>query len=308
MKFKGWDKVIIKTKSNSLEEGIAPVIISASRSTDIPAFYSDWFFDRLKDGYLIWINPFNNQSRYVSFEKTRLIVFWTKNAKPIIPYLTVLDNLGINYYFQFTLNNYDDELIEPNVPSIKERIDTFKMLSTQIGADKVIWRFDPLLIIKDKINIDTLLRKINFVGDEIHEYTKKLVFSFADIENYRNVKANMIKLKIDYIDFDENLMTEIAYRISKLNEKWHLDLATCGEKVDLSPYNISHNKCIDDGLIRKIFSNDKELMKFLETYNPLKDKGQRSSCGCILSKDIGKYNTCKHSCIYCYANKSKIKA
>ena len=123
------NKVIILTELGDNVGATAPVIISASRSTDIPAFYAKWFFNRLAKGYCAWYNPFNQQKMYISFSKCRVIVFWTKNPKPIMPYLHILDEMGIHYYFQVTLNDYTKEGFEPNVPSVEERIETFKNLS-----------------------------------------------------------------------------------------------------------------------------------------------------------------------------------
>ena len=153
------DKINIKTDSGKIVEALAPAIISASRSTDIPAFYAKWFFNRLAKGYCIWYNPFNKQPMYISFKNCKVIVFWTKNPKPILPYLHELDKLGIHYYFQVTLNDYVNEGFEPNVPSVEERVDTFKKLSSMIGKEKVIWRFDPLIVTKHITPRDLLKKK-----------------------------------------------------------------------------------------------------------------------------------------------------
>lgn len=123
-----------------------PIIVSASRSTDIPAFYAKWFINRLVAGYAVWYNPFNQQPMKISFEKTKVVVFQTKNTAPLIPYLHELDKRGIHYYFQFTLNDYEVENFEPNVPTFEERVETFKKLSSFIGKGRVIWRFDPIMI------------------------------------------------------------------------------------------------------------------------------------------------------------------
>ena len=307
-----WQKSKINVKGETIE-AVAPLIISASRSTDIPAFHSEWFMERLKAGYLKWINPFNRQPQYVSFEKVRVVVFWTKNAKPIIKYLPEIDNKGVNYYFTFTINDYETEGLEPHIPSLKERIKTFKELSEKIGKEKVIWRFDPL-VLTDNLGIKELVKKIEKVGAEIHSFTEKLVISFADISTYNRVKNNLTKRRIKFRNFDENNMRDIASELQRLNKKWGLEIATCAEKVDLSAYGIKHNKCVDDQLMLKLFKKDPILMNFLgyedtlygnELGQNLKDKGQRKECGCIISKDIGQYNTCKHLCVYCYANHSE---
>ena len=188
-----YEKVSIRTDSGEIVEATAPVIISASRSTDIPAFYAKWFFNRLAKGYCAWYNPFNiNQKMYISFARCRVIVFWTKDPSPIIPYLPELDKRGIHYYFQVTLNDYEKEGFEPNVPSVAKRIETFKKLSQLIGKEKVIWRFDPL-IITPNIGPRELLTRIWHVGNQLKGYTDKLVFSFVDVKAYRKVQNNLVK-------------------------------------------------------------------------------------------------------------------
>lgn len=317
-----WKKINITTEEGIKVEAQAPIIVSASRSTDIPAFYSEWFINRLKKGYLVWKNPFNQKPLYVTFDNTRLIVFWSKNPKPLIHHLDYLNDKNLNYYFQFTLNDYVKEGLEPGVPCIESRVETFIKLSEKIGKEKVIWRFDPL-ILTDKVGVDELLNKVEKVGNLIFEYTEKLVFSFADIGVYRKVQSNLSRGNIKYSEFDAFSMNQFASGLNELNQKWQIEIGTCAEKIDLDKYGIVHNKCIDDDLIKNMFSNDPKLMEFLgyelkkadlfdskEELVPikkrnLKDKGQRELCGCIFSKDVGEYNTCLHLCEYCYANTSK---
>ncbi|MDZ7697525.1 MAG: DUF1848 family protein [Deltaproteobacteria bacterium] len=160
------------TDQGRRQEAIAPLIISASRSTDIPAFYGRWFFNRLKRGYLKWINPFNQRPQYVSFEKTRAVVFWSKNPKPIFSFLPELDDRGIGWYFLYTLNDYEAEHLELRVPPLKERIETFLALSEMAGRHRVTWRFDPL-VLTDRIGPPELMEKIARIGDQdSHPYGK----------------------------------------------------------------------------------------------------------------------------------------
>jgi len=315
-----WDKAEILNEKGEKVFAQTPVIVSASRSTDIPTFYADWFVERWKAGYVKWKNPFNGTLLYVSFKETRAVVFWTKNPKPMFKHLDFLDEHVKNYYFQFSLNDYDKEGYEGKVPKVESRIKTFKELSNRIGKDRVVWRFDPLMLTKD-IDVNELLRRLESIGDQLHSYTNKLVFSFADISIYKKVESNLIKEIIEYKEFATDTMIEFAQGLNKLNEKWNLELATCAEKFDLNKYGIIHNKCVDDDLMIKLFHHDKVLMKFLgvefveptlfeptegiEKTKKMKDKGQREACGCIMSKDIGEYNTCPHECVYCYANTSK---
>ena len=303
-----------------IAEAQAPVIISASRSTDIPAFYADWFFHRLTVGYSAWTNPFNGVKSFVSYEKCRFIVFWSKNPRPLLEHLDELKERNIGCYIQYTLNDYEKEGLEKGVPPLEERIDTFKRLVDQLGQGRVIWRFDPL-ILTDKVSLNDLLQKVENIGDQLLGYTEKLVFSYADIALYKKVKANLDKSHVNYAEWTTAQMEEFAERLSGLNQKWNYQLATCGEKMDIDRYGIQHNKCVDDDLMIRFAHHDKTLMDFLgvEVKESLfgteivkkkdnRDKGQRQFCGCIVSKDIGEYNTCPHLCEYCYANASKEKA
>jgi DNA repair photolyase len=306
----------VRDDGGAVRKPLCPVIISASRATDIPAFYSDWLIGRIRQGYLKWKNPFNGEYSYVSFDKARLFVFWTKNPRPLIDKLEFFDDHGFNYYFQFTLNNYDAERWEPGLPSVQARIDTFLELADKIGKEKVIWRFDPI-IVSQMLYPDQVLDRIRDIGDQIHAFTERLVFSFIDVECYRKVKNNLSNLDEAIRDIDLGTMDYLAHGIADLNKKWGLALGTCAEKVDLEKHGIEHNRCIDDRLIIKLFPEDTELMKYLGvdaqqlfldldslpySYDKIKDKGQRKACGCIQSKDIGQYDTCPHGCVYCYAN------
>lgn len=328
------EKINICTDSGKIVEATAPVIISASRSTDIPAFYTKWFFNRLAKGYCAWYNPFNQQKMYISFKKCKVIVFWTKNPRPILPYLHELDERGIHYYFQVTLNDYVEEGFEPNVPSVDERIETFIQLSKIIGKERIIWRFDPL-IITPNITPRELLLRIWHIGNKLKGHTDKLVFSFVDVKAYRKVQNNLVKETMLFTkDNVENAEASYAQRIEiveglqKIRDAWHKDgwkieMATCAEDIDLERYGIEHNRCIDGELMKRIFADDEELVYYLHTLKwperdmfgnlppipnkvrKVKDAGQRKVCGCMVSKDIGMYNTCRHFCVYCYANTSK---
>ena len=319
-----WAKDEIELKDGTRVAAQMPVIVSASRSTDVPAFYADWFMERLKAGYIKWINPFNGVPLYVGFKKMHCIVFWSKNPAPMIPYLDELDTICPNYYFQFTLNDYDAEGIEPRVPPLPDRIETFKRLSERVGRDRVIWRFDPL-ILTDKLAVKDILEKVERLGDKIAAYTSRLVFSFIDIKSYAKVGKNLERGGIAAREFSSDEMREVAQRIGELVKGWNIAAGTCGEIADLDRYGIEHNRCVDDRLMVKCFSHDAELMKFIgaryvepdmfsnpsggwELDDYRKDAGQRKACGCIMSKDIGEYNTCPHLCHYCYANTNNAAA
>ena len=335
------DRTII-LDNGEIAKATFPIVISASRSTDIPAFYADWFFDRLQKGYSAWTNPFNGKKSYVSYEDAQFIVFWSKNPRPLLNHIDFLKERGIGCYIQYTLNDYEEEKLEQGVPPLVERIETVKLLVPKFGMGGVVWRFDPL-ILTDKIDMDKLLRKIEYIGDQLRGYTEKLVFSFADIVSYRKVKANLERSHINYIDWTYEQMIEFAEKLFHLNKvkEWNYILATCGEAADLD--GVQHNHCVDDRLMVRFGYKSKKLMTFLGAeiidakqqpdlfadIEPLeipanailldnsryavinrnnKDKGQRMACGCMKSKDIGEYNTCPHLCEYCYANASKDSA
>lgn len=312
-----------------------PIIVSASRSTDIPAFYADWFFRRLEIGYSVWINPFNGTRSYISYGCVHFIVFWSKNPRPLLDYLHILEEKHIKCYIQFTLNDYDDQKLE-KVPPLERRIETFKLLVERLGKGSVVWRYDPL-ILTDSISVDDLLLKVQTIGDQLMGYTEKLVFSYADIAKYKKVKENLERSGIAYHEWTEKQMDIFAQRLSTMNKErgWNYTVATCCEKIDVLKYGIEHNRCIDGDLIVRMAWKDKELMDYMKVKvlsvpppslfgevsipdgaislsnnkyfisSHIKDPGQRKLCGCMVAKDVGEYNTCPHLCEYCYANTSK---
>jgi hypothetical protein len=324
----------IKFKTEAGEvSAIYPVIVSASRATDIPAFFSEWFINRVRAGWCEWVNPFNaNQIQRVKFDKTRVFVFWSKNPRPLMQYLDELDQRGYHYYFQFSLNDYEAEKLEPGVPRKSERIATFLELADRYGPERVIWRYDPLLI-SPSLPADELLGRMLDLYQYLKGATRKLVISFADINAYSAVQKNLANLSQS---FREPTLDEAKYLARGLmplmqDTNGGLEIATCAEKWDLTQWGIGKNRCIDDELLRRIFKDDAKLQQFLGksamTSNvhqdlfgdhqpaqsvafhkhPLRDPGQlsREECGCVLSKDIGAYNSCMHLCTYCYANSNR---
>lgn len=311
-------EVLLRTKEGEWVKALAPVILSVSRSTDIPAFYTDWFFNRLQEGYFVWYNPYNRHKSYISFEAVRLIVFFSKNPVPLLSRLDFLEEKGIHCYLHFTLNDYEKEALEPHLNVLEKRIQSFRSLSARLGKEKMIWRYDPLFL-TDQLNVDDLLRRAEYIGNQLNGYTRKMVFSYADIACYRHVSARLLRSGIAFREFSEPEMIEWAAGLQSLNRSWGYELATCAEAIHLESYGIVPNKCIDDGLIRRIFPEDKQLMKVIGgeqqqaglfgDFAPairetaLRDKGQRPLCYCIPAQSVGEYNTCPHLCKYCYANR-----
>lgn len=170
-----WETIDITTEAGETVRAQAPVIISASRATDIPAFYADWFFDRLEKGYSVWTNPFNGVKSYISYARTRLIVFWSKNPRPLLPHLGKLREKGIRCYLHYTLNDYEAEGLERGVPPLDERIETFLRFSELLGKELVIWRFDPL-VLTERTGVEELLRKAEQIGDRLRRAYRETGF------------------------------------------------------------------------------------------------------------------------------------
>ncbi len=267
------------------------MIISASRRTDIPAYYSDWFYNRIKEGFVLVRNPmsFHRVSRVkLTPYVVDGIVFWTKNP---VPMLERLDEIkGYMYYFQFTVTPYGKD-IEPGVPANDETVSAFKRLSERIGAERVIWRFDPILL-NAKYTADYHTRAFEETARELHRHTKKVIISFIDTD-YKNVKSNLNALQLT--GFTLETQTVLASRLAGIARGYGLAIETCAEKTDLREYGIGRARCIDYRLFEKLLSCELEIKK---------DGNQRIECGCASSIDIGTYNTCLNGCRYCYANYS----
>jgi DNA repair photolyase len=266
------------------------MIISCSRRTDIPAFYSDWFFNRIREGFVQVQNPVNaNQLRQVSLAPPDVdcIVFWTKNPAPMLDRFHLLKDY--NYYFQFTLTPYNEN-IEPNLPPKTEIIDTFLKLSDNIGKKRIIWRYDPILL-SASVNIEYHVEHFERIAKRLSSHTEKCVISFMDL--YRHLQGKSVSFPIR--PPDEIEMRMLAEKITAIAGANNIKVETCAEQVELADLGIQHGKCIDDGLISELTGMNMKIVK---------DKKQRELCGCVTSVDIGEYNTCRHLCRYCYANSS----
>ncbi len=269
------------------------MILSVSRRTDIPAFYSDWFFHRLDEGYLYVINPLNRKqvSKIIlNTDTVDCIVFWTKNAEPMIDRLDLLDQKGFQYYFQFTITSYQSD-VEPGLEDKNSVMNSFRKLSKKIGKDKAIWRYDPIFL-NEKYTLKYHELWFEAMCQRLNGYTDKCVISFLDL--YTKTKRNTKELHVKELSNDD--IYQIASILSNIAKKYGIQIETCSEGIDLSHYNISNGKCIDDKLIEKIIGSKIRVNK---------DDTQREACGCVKSIDVGYYNTCKHFCKYCYANYSK---
>jgi len=241
------------------------MIISVSRRTDIPAFYADWFFNRLKEGYVFTRNPYNtNQIKRISLlpEDVDCFVFWTKDPSSFQNRLSELEDY--HYYFQYTLTPYAKDL-EPWVPYKRELLDTFITLSNLIGKEKLIWRYDPILI-NTKYNFSFHLKYFELVAKAISPYTEKCVISFIDI--YANSVKTLRDFEIREPSTEE--MVSFAREFKGIADKYGFQIVSCAESIDLDSLGILHNKCIDNELIEKIIGRE---LKYI------KDRHQRDECG-----------------------------
>jgi len=265
------------------------MIISASRRTDIPTYYSDWFLNRVKAGYLYVRNPMNiHQISKISLspEVVDGIVFWTKNPTPMLPKLDALRDYM--YYFQFTLNSYGVD-VERNIPSKdKVIIPAFQKLSDLIGPDRVIWRYDPIFL-SGTYTMDYHIHYFGELAKRLSPYTRKCSISFLDL--YRNTAKNITALSPSR--FPPEQQEQLAKSMAEIAHSYGLRIDTCAEGIELRKYGIEHARCIDDRLLEQLIQCP---------LNAKKDKTQRLECGCIESLDIGAYNTCCNGCRYCYAN------
>lgn len=275
------------------------MIISASRRTDIPAFYSKWFMNRVRAGWCQVPNPLNyNQLSYVSLrpEDVDAIVFWSKNPAPILKYLDELDERGFRYYFQFTLNDYP-RVFEPKVSSLEERIQTFRMLSIHLEPLRVIWRYDPI-IISNRTPPDFHRERFSKVAEALSGFTRRVVISFADY--YQKTDRRLSPLEKLGFKFDRRAAnSRVAWNLLKalaaIARNHDMEIFTCAEERDFSKVGASPGHCIDGELLRELWSLHGHTQK---------DPTQRLACLCVVSKDIGMNDTCLHGCPYCYSTRN----
>lgn len=265
------------------------MIISASRRTDLPAFYSQWFFRRLQEGYVLVRNPVNpRQISRVSLapEVVDGFVFWTKNPGPMLPWLDRLP--GCPYYFQVTLTPYGAE-IERNLPSKREVIlPAVRQLARQIGPERVIWRYDPVFL-TDQYSAAFHQKVFSQLARALKGVTVRCIISFLDW--YSPMERRFGSQRPQMID--EGQMQALAAAFGQTAAENGMRIFTCAETADLSGFGLEHGCCIDRELLEQIGGRSLDLGK---------DRGQRAACGCAMSIDIGAYDTCPGGCLYCYAD------
>jgi hypothetical protein len=268
------------------------MILSVSRRTDIPNYYSDWFFNRIREGFLCVRNPMNaRQISRISLapESVDGIVFWTKNPEPMLDRLDEL--AAYHYYFQFTLTGYGKD-IEPGIPDKKEKmLSVFQRLSGIVGIRRVIWRYDPILF-TEKYTPEYHIRAFEQIAAALNGYTSKCVISFVD----RYVKNRKVMEMLRAYDLERAEFSGFVRKIAEIARANGMEAASCAEEMDLSLYGIGHNSCVDRQLLEELAGREIKAKK---------DRNQRPACGCAESTDVGAYNTCRNGCVYCYANYSR---
>jgi len=280
------------------------MIISASRRTDIPAFYAEWFINRLRAGYCTVPNPFNpEQVAQVSLkpEDVDVIVFWTRNPRPLFPHLAELDERGYRYYFQYTLLNNPPPL-DPKSPPLETSLKTFQELARQAGPERVIWRYDPI-VFTTLTGADFHQEAYTQIANALRGYTIRSVISLMDL--YPKTKKRLSGmaergaelLPVSYTS--EAWFPKLIHSLVQIATDNAMEIVSCAEEIDLAPYGVRPGKCVDDEYIQRVFGID---------VTHAKDPSQRHACGCVVSKDIGMYNSCLFGCSYCYATSSFEKA
>jgi DNA repair photolyase len=253
--------------------------------------------NRIREGSVCVKNPFNSNlmSRInIKPDVVDCIVFWTKNARPLMDKLNELDEMNYKYYFQFTITPYQND-IEKNINNKKEIIETFIELSNKIGKEKVILRYDPIFV-TDHYNLDFHLKSFGKLCHKLKDHTTKVIISFLD--DYKKVSRNMREIKVKEIGDEE--IKDISKKLVEIAGKYGLPIETCAEAINLDYLGITHAKCIDGELIEDIVN--------YKIINKDKLDANREYCGCMTCIDIGQYDSCIHKCLYCYANINKEKA
>ena len=276
------------------------MIISASRRTDVPAFYSDWFMNRVRQGYCVVPHPFNRKRIYqVSLrpEDVTAIVFWSKNPKPLVPHLDELDKQGYRYYFLYTLNDYPVEL-EPHVPDKSDRVKIFRELGGAIGPGRVVWRYDPI-IISNRTDWDFHRRAFSRLCRELEGSTERVITSV--VQFYTKTRRRLAGLSDKGFEFDQHLTGRNEVRslladMSAMALDAGMEIMICASDEDFRDVGVAPSRCIDGDLLSRLWGIKGPWPK---------DKGQRPDCGCTVAKDIGVADTCLHHCPYCYATISE---
>ena len=264
------------------------MIIQTGMRTDIPAFYSEWFVNRIKEGFVLVRNPYNPSqvSRYsLSPDVVDLIGFCTKNPAPMLPYMDILKGYG-QYWF-VTITPYGKD-IEPNVPDKKKVMEDFKKLSDIVGVDSMGWRYDPILV-DEEHPVGWHIAEFGKMAETLSGYTNTCVISFIDL--YSKVRRNFPEAR--EVCHEDRLAIGKAF--IEIARRYDITIRPCAEGKELEPYGADCSGCMT------VKTYEKALHANLDV--PRRGTNQRNGeCACLLGTDIGAYDTCGHLCRYCYAN------
>ena len=265
------------------------MILNTGLRTDIPGFFSEWFYNRIDEGFLYVRSPYAKNRIYsykLSPELIDCIIFCTKNPKPMFENLDKIDKF--NQYWHITITPYEKE-IEPNVPPADEVIESFKYLSSKLGKEKVSLRYDPIFI-NEKYTLERHAEFFEYLLNSLSDYTTEAIISFIDL--YEKTKRNFPSA--NEVNEDERLT--IGKEFAKIGKKNNINLKTCVEGTELDRFGIDSNGCMTKEVIEGAINKGLNIPK---------QKARNGECYCLLNNDIGAYNTCNHGCLYCYANSNK---
>lgn len=262
------------------------MILHTGMRTDIPAFYPEWFANRIKEGYVLVRNPYNplQVTRYrITPEVVDVIAFCTKNSAPFLPYMDLLHEYG--QYWHVTITPYGTD-IEPNVPAKEMVMQDFICLSKIVGVKSIAWRYDPIFL-SDTYTLERHIHDFEEMAKVLSGYTEVCVISFIDL--YKKVVRNFLEVKT--VGKEDRIT--IGKEFARIGEKYGITVKSCAEGNELAPFGVDCSGCMTASVYEKAIGCSLNVPKI---------KGARSECGCLLSCDIGAYNTCGHLCRYCYAN------
>ena len=265
------------------------MILNTGLRTDIPGFFSEWFYNRIDDGFVYVRNPYAKNQIYsyrLDPELIDCIIFCTKNPKPMFENLEKIDKF--NQYWHITITPYEKE-IEPNVPPMNDVLESFKYLSKKLGKENVTLRYDPIFI-NEKYTLEKHIESFEYIANSLSDYTTEAIISFIDL--YEKTKRNFPKAR--EVTKDERL--KLGKEFAQIGKKNNITIKTCVEGTELDKFGIDSSGCMTKEVIERAINKNLNIPK---------QKARNGECYCLLNNDIGEYNTCAHGCLYCYANSNK---
>ena len=265
------------------------MILNTGLRTDIPGFFSEWFYNRIDDGFVYVRNPYAKNQIYsyrLDPELIDCIIFCTKNPKPMFENLEKIDKF--NQYWHITITPYEKE-IEPNIPPMNDVLESFKYLSKKLGKENVTLRYDPIFI-NEKYTLEKHIESFEYIANSLSDYTTEAIISFIDL--YEKTKRNFPKAR--EVTKDERL--KLGKEFAQIGKKNNITIKTCVEGTELDKFGIDSSGCMTKEVIERAINKNLNIPK---------QKARNGECYCLLNNDIGEYNTCAHGCLYCYANSNK---